>query len=37
MEMLTRAGEAVAGMGTQQTMLLLCLLLELLMLIALVL
>ena len=37
MEMLTRAGEAVAGMGTQQTMLLLCLLLVLLMLIALVL
>lgn len=37
MEMLTKAREALAGMGTQQTMLVLCLLLVLLMLIALML
>lgn len=37
MEKLTRAGEAITGMGTQQTMLALCLLLVLLMLIALLL
>ena len=37
MEMLTRAGETMAGIGTQQTMLMLCLLLVLLMLVALVL